>query len=98
MTEELLNYFDGDELAATVWESKYKAEGEVTPKDTHIRLASEFAKIEAKYHRHLSNEEVLRLSKQGESLYKNPMNFDIILNLLKGFNYIIPGGSIIQLQ
>ena len=49
MTEKLLNYFNGDELAANVWQSKYAQEGEVTPDDMHKRLAKEFARIERNY-------------------------------------------------
>ena len=50
-----LEYFKGDELAASVFTSKYalkNKEGkfvELTPKDLHRRLAKEFARIEAKY-------------------------------------------------
>ena len=40
----LSEYFNGDELAASVWKSKYAAEGELTPDDTHRRLAKEFAR------------------------------------------------------
>lgn len=39
-------YFNGDELAASVWEGKYAAEGESNPDDMHKRMAKEFARIE----------------------------------------------------
>jgi len=57
-------YFNGDELAASVWRNKYALrdkEGnvvETTPADTHRRLAKEFARIEAKYPNPLSEEEI----------------------------------------
>lgn len=49
-----LDYFYGNELAANVWKSKYalKKDGEVLekdPLDTHMRMAEQFARIEAKY-------------------------------------------------
>ena len=43
--DQLLNYFNGDELAASVWKSKYSAPGETTPDDMHLRLAKEFARV-----------------------------------------------------
>lgn len=62
--EASLKYFEGDELAASVAVSKYllrNSEGvllEKTPEDMHRRLASEFARIEAKYPNPLSEEEI----------------------------------------
>jgi len=50
-----LEYFQGDELAATTWINKYAVrnkEGELmerTPADMHKRMAREFARIEARY-------------------------------------------------
>ena len=74
-----LKYFDGDELAASVFAGKYalqdSEEGyvELTPDDMHQRLASEFAKIEARY--------------------DNSMYYEEIYNLFKDFKYIVPQGS-----
>lgn len=59
-----LEYFGGDELAASVFVSKYalrNQEGELlekTPDHMHRRLAREFARIEAKYPNPLSEEEI----------------------------------------
>ena len=50
-----LKYFNGDELAASVFVDKYALRNpqgqllELTPSDMHRRLAKEFARIEAKY-------------------------------------------------
>lgn len=72
-------YFNGDELAARVWASKYALKDsfgnlyELTPDDMHHRLASELSSIENKY--------------------PNPMQEDEIFNLLKNFRYIVPQGS-----
>lgn len=74
-----LRYFDGDELAARVWVTKYALKDsfgnlyEPTPDDMHHRIASEIARIEAKY--------------------PNPMSHDEVFSYLKNFNYIIPQGS-----
>jgi ribonucleoside-diphosphate reductase alpha chain len=74
-----LRYFNGDELAARVWASKYALKDsfgnlyELTPDDMHHRLASEFARIEAKY--------------------PNPLSEDQIFELLRDFRYLVPQGS-----
>ena len=49
MNDELLKYFNGDELAASTWKNKYALEGEVTPDDMHRRMAKEFIRIEDNY-------------------------------------------------
>ena len=74
-----LAYFDGDELAARVWASKYALrnnEGqwvEQSPEDMHNRIASEIARI--------------------ENNYPNPMSHKEVFDLLDHFRYIIPQGS-----
>ncbi len=74
-----LKYFDGDELAARVWVSKYALKDsfgnlfECTPADMHHRIAGEIARIEKNY--------------------PNPMTHDEIFNLLDHFRYIVPQGS-----
>lgn len=93
MTE--LEYFKGDELAASTWRNKYAAEGEQTPDDTHKRLAKEFARVESNYNwksnidrafSNLSNYGYVRPQLDEESIYQ----------LFKDFKYIIPGGSVIS--
>lgn len=77
--EATKEYFNGDELAANVWVSKYAlrdASGNIfekTPADMHRRIAKELARIELKY--------------------PNPMSEDEIFNLLDNFKYIVPQGS-----
>ncbi|MDO5036016.1 MAG: adenosylcobalamin-dependent ribonucleoside-diphosphate reductase [Porphyromonas sp.] len=74
-----LDYFNGDELAAKVWSTKYAlkdAEGNIyekTPADMHRRIASELARIEQKY--------------------PNPMSEDKLFELMDHFRYIVPQGS-----
>lgn len=59
-----LEYFSGDELASRVWVEKYALQNknneyeELTPDDTHKRLAKEFARIEQNYINPLSEEEI----------------------------------------
>jgi ribonucleoside-diphosphate reductase alpha chain len=75
-----LNYFNGDDLAANVFVTKYAlkdADGnylEKTPDDMHHRLAKEFARIEAKFE-------------------KNALSEEQIFDFLKNFRYIVPQGS-----
>ncbi|HPX04931.1 MAG TPA: adenosylcobalamin-dependent ribonucleoside-diphosphate reductase [Tenuifilaceae bacterium] len=74
-----VKYFDGDEMAAKVWVSKYALKDsfgkifELSPDDMHRRLAKEIARIEKKY--------------------PNPMTEDEVFNLLKDFRYIVPQGG-----
>ncbi|MBQ7852344.1 MAG: adenosylcobalamin-dependent ribonucleoside-diphosphate reductase [Muribaculaceae bacterium] len=74
-----LNYFNGDELAARVWVSKYALKDsfgnifEQTPDDMHHRIASEIARIEKNY--------------------TSPMPEDEVFDLLRHFKYIVPQGS-----
>ncbi|HBN47185.1 MAG TPA: adenosylcobalamin-dependent ribonucleoside-diphosphate reductase [Prevotella sp.] len=74
-----LAYFDGDELAARVWVTKYAMKDsfghiyEKSPSDMHWRIAREVARIESNYPNGLSAQEV----------------FD----LLDHFRYVVPAGS-----
>jgi len=77
--EKSLEYFDGDDLAANVFVTKYALTDkkgnihESTPDDMHRRLSREFARIEANY--------------------ANPLSEEEIYELFKGFKYVIPQGS-----
>ena len=72
-------YFGGDELAATVWVSKYALKDsfgniyESSPQQMHQRIASELERIENKY--------------------PNPLSFEQIFELLDHFRYVIPQGG-----
>lgn len=74
-----LKYFDGDELAARVWVSKYALKDsfgniyEESPADMHRRLAAEIGRIERNY--------------------PNPLSEDELFYLLDHFKYIVPQGS-----
>ena len=62
-------YFKGDAMAANVWVSKYALKDsenhiyELTPDDMHWRIASEIARIEAKYPNPMNKEEIYELLK-----------------------------------
>ncbi len=72
-------YFNGDELAASVWINKYAMKDsfgnlyECTPEDMHRRLAREFYRIEEKY--------------------PNPLSEKEIFELLDHFRYVVPQGG-----
>lgn len=72
-------YFEGDELAARVWATKYALKDsqgnyfELTPDDMHRRIAREIARIERKY--------------------KNPMDEQLLFDLMSHFRYLVPQGS-----
>lgn len=92
MTE--LEYFKGDELAASTWRNKYATDREQTPDDTHRRLAREFARVEGNYDWHMSTNKALKLSNYG---YQRPeLDEEAIYQLFKDFKYIIPGGSVMS--
>ena len=72
-------YFGGDELAATVWVSKYALKDsfgniyESSPTQMHERIATELERI--------------------ENNYPNPLSFAEIFELLDHFRYVIPQGG-----
>ena len=99
MNDKLLEYFNGDELAASTWLNKYAIEGEVTPDDMHRRMAKEFARIEIKYAKKYTGD-FDELSEYGQEVSDMIEHFDDITivehiyNLFKDFKYVIPGGSV----
>lgn len=80
MNKELLEYFKGDELAASTWQNKYALKHfdgvtetilEKTPDEMHKRMAEEFAKV-----------------------LKDKYRKSDIEGLFADFRYVIPGGSV----
>lgn len=74
-----LEYFEGDELAARVWITKYALKDskgnlyEKSPAQMIQRIAKEIARIEQKY--------------------PNPLSENELIDLMEGFRYIVPQGS-----
>lgn len=77
--ESSLEYFNGDQLAAKVWVTKYALKDsfgnifEKNPADMHRRIARSLAAVENKY--------------------PSPLSEDDIFSLLDNFKYIVPQGS-----
>ncbi len=77
--KKTLEYFNGDELAARVWATKYALKDsfgyiyELTPDDMHWRITREVARIEKKY--------------------ANPLTEKELYELFRDFKYIVPQGS-----
>lgn len=63
MNKKLLEYFNNDELAATVWLDKYAMDGEETPDTMHRRLAKQFAKAEKNYKNPIDENTIYELLK-----------------------------------
>ncbi len=88
-------YFNGDELAANIWISKYALRNkqgdflELTPEDMHKRMAKEFARIEDKYH---TEEKPEGLSEYGK--LRKKLTERKIFQYFDRFKYVIPQGSI----
>ena len=96
-----IEYFNGDELAATTWMNKYAMtdnDGEFvesSPDDMHNRMAKEFARIENNYTlRYDLNGGAKFLSEYGQQ--RGPLTEEKIYNLFKRFGYIIPQGSVMS--
>ena len=76
---ESKRYFEGDDLAATVWVSKYALKDsfgniyERSPREMHERIAAEIERIERNY--------------------PNPMSKEEAFALLDHFRYVIPQGG-----
>ena len=98
-----IEYFKGDELAASVWEGKYAAEGENNPDDMHRRMAKEFARIEKNYQEKEKKdyEDSSFAWIEGLSDYclngRNNLDENRIYELFKNFKYIVPQGSIMSM-
>lgn len=97
ISSEILNYFNGDQLAASSWVKKYALKDEngnlieKTPDDMHKRMAKEFARIESKYEWKQASP-AFNLSNYGYNRF--PLSEEEIYDLFAHFKYIIPAGSV----
>ena len=97
-----LDYFKGDELAASVFVSKYALRDEdgnlleKTPSDMHLRLAREFARIEAKYPNPLSEKEIFCLLADVDHIdasERDAMTLEQLACESRGIGAVVPQGS-----
>src|SRR5690606_39202735 len=93
-----MDYFGGDELAATTWMNKYAVKNErgqfteKTPADMHRRMAGEFARIERKFDTAAEGRPKSGLSAYGKR--RTALNDYKIFDLFDRFRYVIPQGSV----
>jgi len=80
--EATLKYFKGDTLAADVWVNKYALKETVNGETVYHELTPD------DMHRRIAKE-LNRI----ENKYENPLSEDLIFDLIKNFEYIIPQGS-----
>lgn len=79
--DRTLKYFDGDEMRTNIWMDKYALKNK-----------------ENQYLERTPDDMHKRLAKEFariEQKYPNPLSYEEILQLLEGFRWIIPGGSIL---
>jgi ribonucleoside-diphosphate reductase alpha chain len=102
--DKLKEYFNGDDLAASVWKGKYAIEEEVTPEDMHRRMAKEFARIEFKtlkekqkkddddYYSDFGSGLISMWGKSSEKELE-----DLIFSYFDKFGKIVPQGSVMAI-
>ncbi|MEO6904344.1 MAG: adenosylcobalamin-dependent ribonucleoside-diphosphate reductase, partial [Bacteroidia bacterium] len=96
-----LEYFLGDELAATTWINKYAMKDkagklvELTPDEMHLRMAKEFARKEKEYKIKADKAPIHKdLSAYGKT--REDLTEEKIYNYFKNFKYVIPQGSVMS--
>lgn len=96
-----LEYFNGNDLAAETWMSKYAMKNkkgefcELNPSDMHKRMAKEFERIEKKYdlNKNGKNNEI-ELSEYGK--IRKSLCEEKIYEYFQNFKHIIPQGSVMS--
>lgn len=93
-----MEYFNGDELAANTWLSKYAMRDkkgnflESTPVEMHKRMAKEFARVESLYK--TKENQKNQLSDYGKK--REALTNESIFHLFHKFKYVIPQGSVMS--
>lgn len=93
-----MEYFGGDELAATTWMNKYAVKNErgqfteKTPADMHRRMAREFGRMEQKFDQQAEGRPKSALSAYGKR--RTALSDQKIFDLFDRFRYVIPQGSV----
>jgi len=97
-----LKYFNGDELAASVFVDKYALRTpkgdllELTPSDMHRRLAHEFARVEAKYPNPMTEKEIFCLLADVDHIdasQREKMSLEELATESRGLGAVVPQGS-----
>ena len=104
MTQEILNYFKGDILAAETYLSKYKASTEDNPEQTLKRIANTFiAQEKVRINAALRNmdKNFDNLSDKGKNYINKILGDHTFLenhinSLFSNFKYVVPGGSVLE--
>jgi ribonucleoside-diphosphate reductase alpha chain len=105
-----MDYFHGDEMAATTWIKKYCLKDEcgnyleLTPADSHRRYAAEFARIEYSYLKDICKWEkkMKDLSPAGQKRMEKIKNMSVdeltsyFFGWLEEYRFIIPAGSVME--
>ena len=94
---ELEKYFNNDDLAADVWKSKYATKDEKTPRDMHLRMTKELARIEKNYKQTPELDTITWNSLSHFGRHLDVLDEDFIIKYLDNFKYIVPQGSIMTM-
>src|SRR5690554_3670041 len=90
-----IEYFKGDTLAGEVWMKKYALKDamgnlyEKSPDEMHRRLASEFARIEAKYPNPISEEEIYNVIKDFKYIVLRGVQWQELETTFNTFQFLI---------
>lgn len=101
MSNKYLDYFDDDELAASVWYTKYSKEGTVSPVDLHNKMTKDFFTI-YKQNEKFHKKDLFSLSEFGRKFFtslrenEEQSSLNNLFNLFKEFRHIIPQGSVMS--
>lgn len=96
----LTSYFDGDEMAASVWKNKYALRDddgtvlEKLPSDMHHRMARLFAEVEDAYVSAEDSSLKPLLSEYGKK--RESLTEESIYGLFDKFKYVVPAGSVMS--
>jgi ribonucleoside-diphosphate reductase alpha chain len=98
--EDVLSFFNGDDMASSVFMKKYSYNKKELPQHVWKRLTKEFARIEKKYT--VKSDDFEKLSSYGKLRYSVPLSLDHknweehLDQFLNNFKLIISGGSGIE--
>lgn len=102
LKENIVKYFNGDQLACDVWFSKYRIGDEIHPVQMFIRCAETLALKEQEIFKDKISD-ISNLSEYGKQLFGNLKDknisyerYNYYMEAFDHFKYIIPGGSMLS--